>query len=284
MILNSWAFRKVVILGVGFMGGSLGLAIKKNRLAKEVVGVSQKQSTLLDAIKIKAIDTGLTEIPPAVNNADLVVLCTPVESIRKLLPVIAPHLKRGCIVTDMGSTKSDIVEEAEKIFPSSVFFVGSHPMVGSEKKGVDFAKESLFENAVCFMTPNKKTHHHAQERVSLLWSKLGMKIKYLTPEDHDKILAYVSHTPHVMVFGLMDIIPKEFLEYASTGLKDTTRIASSSPQMWNDICLANSKNVVNVLDELVKKLSELRKAIVDHDQNSLMDYFAKAKEKRDALL
>ena len=171
MILNSWFFRKVTIIGVGFMGGSLGLAMKKQKLVKEVVGVFQKQSTLVDAIKLKAIDTGLTDIPQAVNNADLVVLCTPVESIRKLFPVIAPHLKRGCIVTDMGSTKADIVEEAEKVFPSSVFFVGSHPMVGSEKKGVDFAKDDLFENATCFMTPNKKTYHHAKERVTLLWTK-----------------------------------------------------------------------------------------------------------------
>ncbi|MBF0522389.1 MAG: prephenate dehydrogenase [Candidatus Omnitrophica bacterium] len=284
MILNNWSFRKVTIIGVGLMGGSLGLALKKHQLAREIVGLSQKQSTLVNAMKMKAIDIGFTDVRKAVNNADLVILSTPVEAIKKLLPAIAPHLKRGCIVTDMGSAKADIVEEAEKVLPQSVFFVGSHPMVGSEKKGVDFAQENLFENSLCLMTPTPKTHAQAKDRVTALWTKLGVRVKYLPPEEHDKILAYVSHLPHLVAFALMGTIPQEFLEFGASGLRDTTRVASSSPQMWHDICFLNSKNIVNSLDEFVKSLSELRKAIVDDDQNGLLTYFTKSKEKRDGLL
>jgi len=281
MILRSYMFRKVTIVGVGLMGGSLGMAIKKRGLAKEVVGLSHRQSSLVEAIKLQAIDIGFTDVAKAIRGSDLVVLAAPVDSIIKLFSKISKHLKRGCIVTDLGSAKSDIVEEAEKSLSNPSFFVGSHPLAGSEKKGVTYATSDLFENSLCLMTPTQMTNQVAKEKIKHLWAKLGAEVKLISPEEHDEILAYVSHLPHLLAYGLMETISKDHLEFSSQGLKDTTRIASSSPQMWNDICIANSRNIIKALDGLINNLSILRKAIVSRDQKSLIHYFTKAKEKRD---
>ncbi len=284
MILRSRTFRRITIVGVGMIGGSLGMAIKKNKLAREVVGLSYQQASLDAAIKNKAIDVGFTDVQKAIRNSDLVILATPVDSIIKLLSAINPYLKRGCVVTDVGSAKVEIMEAVEKKLKASNFFVGSHPLAGSEKIGSDNAREDLFENTLCVMTPKKETHRTARERVKYFWTKLGANVKCLKPEEHDEILSYISHLPHLMAYGLMETIPKNFIEYAAQGLKDTTRIAGSSPQMWNDICMSNSKYVLKSLDEMVKNLSHLRKAIVRHDQKTLMDHFTKAKEKRDIII
>ena len=283
MILNTRLFRKVTIVGVGLMGGSLGMAIKKNKLAKEVVGLSKKQSTIVTAIKKKAIDVGYLDVKKAVNNADLVVLAAPVESIIKLMSAVNPYIKRNCIVTDIGSVKASIVAASDKLLTSTNCFVGSHPIVGSEKKGVDYATADLYNDSLCIMTPVDKTNKGAKERVKSLWTKIGAKVKYLPPDEHDTILSYISHLPHLVASGLINTVPKEFLQYASSGLRDTTRVAASSPQMWNDICLSNDKNVIKSLDELVKSLSDFRAAIISRNQKKLTEYFTRAKEKRDAL-
>ena len=282
MLIRNHIFRRVTIVGVGFMGGSLGMALRQHKLAREVVGLSSRPSSLVEAIKVGAIDEAITDVDKAIRHADLVVLATPVESIIKLFPTINPFLRRGCIITDLGSTKAEIVETAESLTHPS-FFVGSHPLVGSEKKGVENARADLFDKAVCLMTPTKMTNPMIKEKVKYLWTKLGAQVKFLLPEEHDEILAYVSHLPHVLAYALMEMIPDKYMEYGAGGLKDTTRIASSSPQIWHDICFSNPKNVVKSLDQLVKVLSEIRKAIVGRDNRALMNHFMKGKEKRDAV-
>ena len=275
-------FRQITIIGVGLIGGSLGMAIKKNRVAQEVVGLSQQHTSLVYALKNNAIDKAFYDIKKAVEHADLVVMATPVNSIVSLLPMVGRYLKRGCVVTDVGSTKAAIVETAEKNL-TSAFFVGSHPLAGSEKKGAEFAAPDLFQNSLCIMTPNERTNRFADERVRFLWTRLGAVVKTMPPAEHDKILAYISHLPHLAAYALMGTIPSEYLPYAAQGLKDTTRIASSSVHMWNDICMLNSKNVLHSLDELVKTLSLLRKYIVARDEQNLIETFKKAKSKRDAM-
>lgn len=276
-------FRKVTIIGVGLMGGSLGLALKKNNLAKEVTGLSHRQASLDTALANKAIDIGMTDVKKAVQSADLIVLATPVDDIIKLLKTIQPHMRRNTIITDVGSTKLEIVEAAEEILPFPGNFVGSHPLVGSEKKGVDHAKDNLFEGALCIMTPTKKTSQVTREKVKQLWARVGAEVKILNPAGHDDSLAYISHLPHIMAFGLMELIPNEYLELATQGLKDTTRIAASSPKMWNDICISNVKNVVKSLDELIACLSQLRLAMINRDEKELVKHFTIAKEKRDSI-
>lgn len=266
------------------MGGSLGLALKKYKLAKKVVGLSYRQSSLVQAMKTKAIDVGLTDTEKAIRGSDLVVLATPVNTMIKLLPGMKSCLKRGCIVTDVGSVKSQIVEEAEKILPQPGFFVGSHPLAGSEKKGAMFADADLFKSSRCIMTPTNVTNQVAKEKIKYLWTKVGAKVSFLSAEEHDRALAYVSHLPHLLAYGLIASIPDEYLEYGSQGLKDTTRIAASTPQMWTDIFLANPKKVLRSIDDFVKHLGAFRKAIVDRDQDTLNKHLTNAKKKKDSLL
>lgn len=283
MPIGSRLFRKVTIIGVGLMGGSLGKAIKKHGLAKEVAGLSQKQTTIATAVKMQAIDYGDHDIRKAVHNADLVILATPVSIITGTLSMIGPYLKRGCIVTDVGSSKVSIVKTAQQFLPNHVFFVGSHPLAGSEKRGIQFADDRLFEGALCIMTPTEQGNRSVTHRVKTLWARVGCQVKFLSPEEHDRIIAYISHLPHLLSFALMNVIPAELLEYSAQGLKDSTRIASSSPQMWSDICLGNADNIVRVLDELVKNLSGIRRAIVTNEAKILLDEFQKAKDKRDKI-
>jgi len=283
MILRSNIFRRATIVGVGLIGGSLGLAMKKFGLAKEVIGLSHRQSSLVQAINVKAIDAGYVDVKQAIRNADLVVLATPVSSIIKLLTTINPYLKRGCIVTDVGSSKAEIVDVSESVLTNPGLFIGGHPLSGSEKKGIEFASDSLFEGGSCILTPTNKTNQVAKEKVKYLWTKIGCKVSLLTPEEHDDALAYVSHLPHLLAFGLMESVPEKYLEYSTQGIKDLTRIAASPPKMWNDILLSNKKNVVKSLDEFVGRLAIFRKALIDRDQKTLNFHFTKAKEKRDGI-
>ncbi len=275
-------FKQITIIGVGLIGGSLGMAIKKYRLAKEVFGLSHRHTSLVYALKHHAIDRAFHDVRKAVVDADLVIMATPVNTIITLLPTIGRCVKRGCIVTDVGSTKIAIVECAEKNF-NTAFFVGSHPMAGSEKKGVAFATPDLFANSLCLMTPNERTNKSAEEKLKTFWSRLGTQVKTLNPTDHDRILGYTSHLPHLIAYGLMNVIPDDYLPYAGQGLKDTTRIAASSPNMWNDICMTNSHNVVGALDSLIKNMAYLRKLIVAKDDSNLTEVFKKSKLKRDGL-
>ncbi len=281
--LRPTLFRKVTIIGVGLIGGSLAKAMRKNHLAKEIVGLSQGHQTLTAALKEGIIDQGYHDVSKAVANADLVVLAAPVGIIAGMLSSIGPHLRRGCIVTDVGSSKQAIVTAAEKYLPANVFFVGSHPIAGSEKAGIAHANADLFENMTCIMTPTDTTHRLARDRVKLLWTKVGAHVKFMPPDEHDKVLGYVSHLPHVIAYALMETIPAEFLPYAAQGLRDTTRIAGSSNQMWTDIAVSNKKNLIKSIDEVVKNLSLIRKAVSTDDQKTLLNFFKNAKVKRDSL-
>lgn len=281
--LRPYLFRRIAIVGVGLIGGSLAKAIKKYRLAKEVVGCSQGSESLSAALKAGIIDQGYQDVTKAVTNADLVILAAPVGTITGMLSLIGPHLRRGCVVTDVGSSKAAIVTAAHKNLPSHVFFVGSHPLAGSEKTGVANASAELFEQATCIMTPIEATHRMAKDRVKLFWTKIGANVKFMTPEEHDSTLGYVSHLPHMVAFALIEAVPSEVLAYAASGLKDTTRIAGSSPQMWGDIGLSNKRNIIRALDEVTKNLSIIRKAIYTDDQKTLLNLLKNAKTKRESL-
>jgi prephenate dehydrogenase len=276
-------FRRVTVIGVGLMGGSLALALRKNGLTKEIFGVSQRHSSLVTAMKNGVIDNGFTDPVKAVQGSDLVVFACPVQTIMRFLPSVNKALRRGCILTDVGSTKVEIVEEAEKILSAPGNFVGSHPLAGSEKRGIDHAVDNLYENTICIMTPTEKTNRVAKEKIKHMWSKIGAHVKFLAPEEHDRILSNISHLPHLLSFVLMNVVPEGDMQFAAQGFRDVTRVAASSPQMWVDIFLSNKKNVLNALDSTVSQFSELRKAIIKNDEKTLLEYITKAKEKRDAI-
>jgi prephenate dehydrogenase len=276
-------FRRAVILGTGMLGGSVALALKKHGLAAQVVGTSRQEASLKTAKDMKAIDEGTIDVHKAIQGADLVVLAAPVRVILENINDISKHLRRGCIVTDVGSTKAAIVEAAEKHFPPHVLFVGSHPMAGSEKSGMAEARADLFKDVACIMTPTAKTNRMARDKVKQLWTILGAQVKVMEPVVHDEIMAYVSHLPHMMAFALARSIPEDHLQYGAAGLKDTTRIAGSSAQMWADICSSNYRNVIKAIDESVKSLAEIRKAVVDRDEAALVQFFNQARAKREIL-
>ncbi len=276
-------FRKVTIVGVGLIGASVGMAIKKRTLAREVVGVARKDETIAAAVKQGSIDSGTKDIKEGIKDADFIILATPVSGIIEAFPILNAHARRGSIITDVGSSKGLIVDQAQKNLHPSLLFVGSHPLAGSEKSGQAYANADLFVNSNCIMTPTERTNRLAKEKVKHFWSQLGANVRFMSPTEHDEILAYISHLPHLLAYALMKSIPEQFLAHATQGLRDTTRIAASDPKMWNDICVSNSKNILKSMDECAKALGAIRKAVVDADQQALLETFNQAKASRERI-
>ncbi len=276
-------FNKVAIIGVGLIGGSIGLAIKKRKIAKVIIGVSRKRKTLNDGLRLKAIDCATHDIGKAVKDADLVILCQPIEAIVASLPRISKLLKPGTIITDAGSCKEEIVKTAQKHLPGSVFFVGSHPLAGSEKKGVNFASHKMFNHSLCILTPTSRTDKNALKTIREFWHKLGARTIILKPLVHDNIVAFISHLPHILAFSLISSIPEAFLKFSSTGLKDATRIALSDPEIWKDICLSNSREILKSINRFEAVLRDIKRQISKKDSKGLLKTFSQAQKKRNIL-
>ena len=272
-------FNRVAIVGVGLIGGSIGLAIKKRRLAREVIGISRHRKTINLAIKRGAIDWGSLDIQ-AVSRADLVILAAPVNSIIKIGIKINSIVHPKTLITDVGSVKESIVKILQKALPN---FVGTHPLMGTEKQGVINAQEDLFQGSLCVLTPTKKTPKEALRIIRRLWIELGARIVYLSPARHDKLISYVSHLPHMIAFSLLQSVPHNSLYLASRGLKDTTRIAASPETLWKDILLSNSKNILAAIDKFLSSLSKTKTAIIKKDEKELEKILRQARLKRQAL-
>jgi len=280
-------FRKITIVGVGLLGGSIGLAVRRHRLAGEIAGFVRRAASLKDCEKVGAVDYAVTDLLAAVSNADLVILCTPLAQMPALAKQILPALKRGAIVTDVGSVKADVVRELESIIArSGAHFVGSHPMAGGEKMGVLAARADLFENAVCIVTPSKKSSATAVRKVEQFWKSLGACTLRLGAVEHDQLVSRSSHLPHVVAATLAGLVldprqPKAQAGLCATGFRDTTRIASGSPEMWRDIALANRKNLSQSVDAFVTELKKFQDALKRGDAKGVETIFATAKQRRD---
>ncbi|MDP2941505.1 MAG: prephenate dehydrogenase [Candidatus Omnitrophota bacterium] len=273
-------FHKVAIVGTGLIGGSLALAIKERHLADFVVGVSRHKETLGKAKARGAIDQGSLSLG-IIKGADLVVLAVPVKKILGLAPAIAKIIAKDCVVTDTGSTKEEICCRLSKIFPH---FIGSHPLAGSEKRGIVNADERVFQGTLCILTPIPKPSRRALGKLKLLWSGLGAKTVLLSPAEHDRILSFTSHLPHALAFSLISSVPGEFFKFSSGGLRDTTRIASSDAELWADIFLSNRKKLLKAISLFQGKLSFLKSAVSSRDSAALVKFLKSAKEKRDGLI
>ncbi len=277
-------FRKVSIIGVGLIGGSIGEALKKKRLAKEIIGVGHRTSSIKEALKRGAIDKGTLKAVKGVEGADLVIIATRVGLIPGFGRMIGKTLKKGCVVTDVGSTKAGIVGLMEKSIPCGAAFVGSHPMTGSEKRGIKSAKEDLFKGSTVIMTKSKKTDTVAVKKLERFWKSLGVsRVAVRSPEKHDRIVAEISHLPHIVVAALINSASGESLGFASTGFKDTTRIAASDPDIWRDICMTNRKEILRALDNYGRNLSRIRKLIKEGSGAGLCREFGKSKARRKSL-
>ncbi|MFA5145091.1 MAG: prephenate dehydrogenase/arogenate dehydrogenase family protein [Candidatus Omnitrophota bacterium] len=272
-------FNKIAIVGTGLIGGSIALAIKKNRLADKVIGVSRHKESLLLAKRKGAIDIGSCDLG-IIKDAQLVILAMPVDAIIKLAPKISAIVSKDCIVTDVGSTKEDIVSRLKGVFTN---YVGSHPLAGSEKRGIANARPDLFKNSLCILTPARDTNNKALKKLQVLWGRLGAKTALLSPSGHDKALSFVSHLPHVVAFSLIGIMPKQYLRFASTGLKDTTRIAASESELWAAILLSNRKNIIQAMELLRVNMSRIKSALQKKDLDLLTLIVKQAKAKRELL-
>lgn len=277
--------RRLSILGVGLLGGSIGLAVR-SVLNNEctLVGYGHRAASLDTARDIGAIDEGYVEPAQAVRGADLVILCTPVGVFPELLRQIAPALKRGALVTDVGSTKRSVVAHAERTLPSHVHFVGSHPMAGSDRRGVEFARTDLFQHAICITTPTPRTHARALQQIEDFWKLLGMRIVRLSPEEHDQRLADISHLPHAAAAALVAMQEDQSLPLAGKGFMDATRIAGGDGGLWRDIFLDNRDNLKQSLKRLTARLDELVKLLEEEDAEALRAWLDSAAERRHRLM
>jgi len=279
-------FNKVTIIGVGLIGGSIGLAIKKKGLAKEVTGVFRRPSTLRRALRHKAIDNGTLRVEEGVKGADLIILATPVYSIPLVGREAIRYADAGAIITDAGSTKIWVVARMETLAASarSIFFVGSHPMAGSENAGVEFATADLFKSSPCIVTRTARTDEAALKKVAAFWEALGARVKVMSPGAHDKSISLVSHLPHLVAFSLAGAIPEKDIVYAAEGFRDTTRVASSNPKLWADIFLTNKKEIINAGRMFEKYYADIVRALSKGDYGGIVRMLKKAKSKRDKFV
>jgi prephenate dehydrogenase len=280
-------FRKITIVGVGLLGGSIGLAARKFRLAGEIAGYVRREKTIAECEKAGAMDYATMDLLAAVSNADLVILCTPIAQMRPLVEQILPALKRGAIVTDVGSVKAGVVRELERLISrAGAHFIGSHPMAGGEKTGVAAARADLFENAVCVVTPGRKSNKEAVRKLERVWKAIGSRVLKLTPEDHDLFVSRTSHLPHVIAATLANLVldprqPKGQSQLCANGFRDTTRVASGSPEMWRDISLANRKHVARSISAFISELQKFESALKSGNPKGIEKFFETAKTRRD---
>lgn len=280
-------FQKVTIVGVGLLGGSLGLAIKKRKLARQVVGYVRRKASIAECKRFRAVDLATTDLRKAVSGADLIILCTPIGRMRELVEEMLPTLKRGAIVTDVGSAKTGVVKKLEPLIAKAgAHFVGSHPMAGAEKIGVAAARADLFECAACVVTPTQRTNKAALRKVAQFWKSLGGRLLTLSPKLHDALVGRSSHLPHLVAAALAANVldpkhPRQQTELCANGFRDTTRIASGSPEMWRDIALANRAHVRRALDEFVRELQRVQALLRGGDASKIQKFFESAKRRRD---
>lgn len=276
--------RRLSILGVGLLGGSIGLAVRERIRGCRVAGYGHQAHTLRDAIRVGALDEAFEDAREAVRGADLVIVCTPVGLIPSLLEQVSGALAEDAIVTDVGSTKRSIVESAANALPRGAHFVGSHPMAGSEKRGVQFARADLFEGAVCITTPTDQTSESTLAEVEAFWQVLGMRTTRLSPEAHDRLLADVSHLPHVIAAALVAMQQDAAFNLCGKGFIDVTRIAGGDAGLWRDILLDNRDNVRRSIEALREQMQQLDAVLESASPEALEQWLRDATDRRRRML
>lgn len=276
-------FRQVTIIGLGLIGGSLGMALKKGKVARRVVGLARRTSTIREAKAKRAIDFGTTQLTKALDSSDLVILATPPKSVVPLATEIAACTSHRLILTDVASTKQQIVQSLEGRLPTRISFVGGHPMAGSERSGIEAARGDLFEGAVCMLTHTSRTSPTALSRVRALWKAVGSRIEVVSPGRHDEWVAEISHVPHMAAVGLMEATSSGALKMAGTGFSDATRIAQANPKLWEEISQTNRDQITRSLGRLIRELEKLRGLVKGQREKALLKKLRSAQKKRQAL-
>ncbi len=275
------------IVGVGLIGGSLARALRKAKLVNRVTGCNRNEETLKKAIELDVIDDYSLDIKEAVSGADVVVIGTPLSTTEKLFPQIVASLKEGAVITDVGSAKGSVVDVARVVMGELISqFVPGHPIAGTEQSGVEASFAELFINHRVILTPLEETNTQALKLITDMWQAVGADVIDLDVEHHDAVLAATSHLPHMLAYALVDCLAgmqerEEIFKYAAGGFADFTRIASSSPEMWHDICFSNRNALLNTLDKFTDHINQIKKAIENSDSEQLLKIFKRAKQARD---
>jgi prephenate dehydrogenase len=283
-------FNKMAVIGVGLIGGSLARVLREKGAVREVVGIGRGEANLKRGVELGVLDSYTTDARVGVAGADLVFVATPVCSIPKVVAEIAPYLSPGCIVTDGGSVKEYVVAACEPLMPAGTFFVGGHPIAGTEHSGVEASFATLYQGKRCIVTPTATTDAAALEKVVELWKLAGSSVPLMDPVQHDLVVAAISHLPHMVAYSLVNAVDGydrfggDLLSFSAGGFRDFTRIASSDPVMWRDIALTNREAILEMMDFFSGYLEKLRGLVAAEDAEGLQSFFLNSKQKRDAIL
>lgn len=274
---------KVAIVGVGLIGGSIGMALRKRKLAAEVLGIGRNPASLRVAKELGAVDRTTTDLARGVSKAELIVVCTPVKLIAQQVKEAAAACPEGALITDAGSTKAQIVAALDGSLKRGVRFIGSHPLAGGEKSGPAEAEAKLFIDRLVVITPTNDSRPDDVAALHEFWTSLGARVRETTPEAHDLALATTSHLPHLLASTLAAATPEDLLSFTATGWADTTRIAAGDPELWTQIFLANRENLLNALGRFESQLEIFKKAVQMKDRELLNTILTEAKRNRDAV-
>lgn len=279
--------RRLAIIGVGLIGGSLALALRRAGGVEEVVGCGRREANLRKARDLGIVDRYTGDVAMAVEGADVVFLAVPLGAMRGTLEAMRDRLAPGAVVTDGGSVKGSVIEDLRAVFGEPPgFFVPGHPIAGTERSGPEAAFATLYRNRRVILTPLAGTDPAAVSRVEAMWRLCGAEVSQMSPHHHDEILAATSHLPHLLAYSLVDSLARlkendEIFRYAAGGFRDFTRIASSNPEMWRDICLANQRPLQGMLTRFAEELRELAAILEESDGEALLALFERAKRARD---
>jgi prephenate dehydrogenase len=281
---------RLAIIGVGLIGGSLALALKAADAVGEVVGIGRGMANLEKALELGVVDRISRNAAEGVRDADLIFLATPVLTLAEVAAAIAPHLKPGAILTDGGSVKGSVARAIEPLLPPGVHFVPGHPIAGTEKSGAEAAFATLYRRRRCILTPTDRTDPGALDLVRRVWETAGSEVVLMDVEKHDRVLAAISHLPHMVAYSLVNAVStydryeENILEYSAGGFRDFTRIASSDPTMWRDIALTNRDALLEMMERFELFFAELKEDIRSGEGEKLFEFFLRSKESRDAIL
>ncbi len=284
-------YDRIALIGIGLIGSSLARVIRREGLARQIVVSSRSAETLKRAEELKLGDVYTTDAAEAARDADLVIVSVPVGASGAVAAEIAPALKPGATVTDVGSTKRSVIAQMAPLLPETVHFIPGHPLAGTEKSGPDAGFADLFENRWCIFTPLPGTDPEALERLSEFWRRCGSNIDTMDPEHHDMVLAIVSHLPHIIAYNIVGtaddletVTETEVIKYSASGFRDFTRLAASDPTMWRDVCLHNKDAILEMLARFSEDLASLQRAIRWGDGEKLFDMFTRTRAIRRSII
>lgn len=288
--MNTFYIDKLAVVGVGLIGGSLALALKEAGAVGHVVGIGRGLPNLETALRLGVVDSFTQDLVKGVADADLVFLATPVQSLGTVAAQAMPYLKPGAIITDGGSVKQAVIDAIEPHLRDDVHFVPGHPVAGTEDSGAEAAFATLYRERRCILTPTERTAEEALERIRQMWQLVGSQVVIMDVDKHDRVLAAISHLPHMVAYALVNAVgaydryDESILEYSAGGFRDFTRIASSDPTMWRDIAQSNREALLEMMEQFETFFAELKEDVATGSGERLFEFFRRSKQSRDEIL